>query len=192
MSLGIFVRNSSVVHWLGVSLPRAWVRSLVGVLKSTSHAAAKSLVVSDSVRPHRRQPTRLCRPWDSPGKNTGVGCHFLLQSMKVKSESEGAQSCLTLRKPVGSSIHGIFQARVLPWGVIKKIIIIFVIHGNRSNIRSLEEVYSNLHGWLWGVHDKTWTDKELLLQMSKECGFLRWNLLLVNMLWRLLKWQQQI
>ena len=51
--------------------------------------------MSDSVQPHRRQPTRLCWPWDSPGKNTGVGCHFLLQCMKVKSESEVAQSCLT-------------------------------------------------------------------------------------------------
>ena len=63
------------------------------------------------------------RPWDSPGKNTGVGCHFLLQCMKVKSESEVAQSCLTLRDPMdfslpGSSIHGIFQARVLEWGAI--------------------------------------------------------------------------
>ena len=48
--------------------------------------------MSDSVRPHRRRPIRLCRPWDSPGKNTGVGCHFLLQCMKVKSESEVAQS----------------------------------------------------------------------------------------------------
>ena len=53
-------------------------------------------VVSDSVQPHRRQPTRLPRPWDSPGKNTGVGCHFLLQCMKVKSESEVTQSCPTL------------------------------------------------------------------------------------------------
>ena len=51
--------------------------------------------MSDSVRPHRQPPTRLPRPWDSPGKNTGVGCHFLLQCMKVKSESEVAQSCLT-------------------------------------------------------------------------------------------------
>ena len=59
-------------------------------------AAAKSPVVSDSVRPHRRQPTRLPRPWDSPGKNTGVGCHFLLQCRKVKSESEVAQWCPTL------------------------------------------------------------------------------------------------
>ena len=55
--------------------------------------------MSDSVRPHRRQPTRLRRPWDSPGKNTGVGCHFLLQCMKVKSESEDAQSCPTLETP---------------------------------------------------------------------------------------------
>ena len=80
-------------------------------------------VVSDSVRPHRRQPTRLCHPWDSPGKNTGVGCHFLLQCMKVKSESEVTQSCLTLSDPMdcslpGSSVHGIFQARVLEWGAI--------------------------------------------------------------------------
>ena len=75
-------------------------------------------VVSDSVRPHRRQPTRLPHPWDSPGMNTGVGCHFLLQYRKVKSESEVAQSCLTLRDPTdcsppGSSVHGIFQAGVL-------------------------------------------------------------------------------
>ena len=75
------------------------------------------------MRPHRRQPTRLPRPWDSPGKNTGVGCHFLLQCMKVKSESEVAQSCPPLRNPMdcslpGSSIHGIFQARVLEWGAI--------------------------------------------------------------------------
>ena len=73
------------------------------------------------VRPHRQQPTRLPRPWDSLGKNTGVGCHFLLQCMKVKSESEVAQSCPTLSdpkdcSPPGSSVHGIFQARVLEWG----------------------------------------------------------------------------
>ena len=77
----------------------------------------------DPVRPHRRQPTRLPRPWGSPGKKTGVGCHFLLQCMKVKSESEIAQSCPTLSDPMdyslpGSSVHGIFQARVLVWGAI--------------------------------------------------------------------------
>ena len=83
-----------------------------------------ALVVSDSVRPHRRQPTRENpRLWDSPGKNTGVGCHFLLQYMKMKSESEVAQSCPTLCDPMdcslpGSSVHGIFQARVLEWGAI--------------------------------------------------------------------------
>ena len=80
-------------------------------------------VVSDSVRPHRRQPTSLPHPWDSPGKNTGVGCHFLLQCMKVKSESEAAQSCPTPSDPMdcslpASSIHWIFQARVLEWGAI--------------------------------------------------------------------------
>ena len=79
--------------------------------------------MSDSVRPHRRQPTRLLCPWDSPGKNTGVGCHFLLQCMKVKSESEVAQSCQTLSNPMdcslpGFSVHGIFQVRILEWGAI--------------------------------------------------------------------------
>ena len=78
--------------------------------------------MSDSVRPHSQQPTRLPHPWDSPGKNTGVGCHFLLQCMKVKSESESTQLSI-LSDPVdcslpGSSAHGIFQARVLEWGAI--------------------------------------------------------------------------
>ncbi|XDA78355.1 hypothetical protein R6Z07F_008453 [Ovis aries] len=87
-------------------------------------AAAKSLQSCPTLRdPHRWQPTSLPRPWDSPGKNTGVGCHFLLQCMKVKSESEVAQLCPTLSDPMdcslpGSSIHGIFQARVLEWGAI--------------------------------------------------------------------------
>ena len=89
-------------------------------------AAAKSRQSCPTLwDPRRRQPTRLPRLWDSPGKNTGVGCHFLLQCMKVKSESEVAQSCLTLLDPVdcslpGSSIHGIFQARVLILLVITK------------------------------------------------------------------------
>ena len=92
--------------------------------------------MSNSVRPHRWQPTRPPRPWDSPGKNSGVGRHFLLQRMKVKSESEVAQSCLTLSDPMdcsltGSSVHGIFQARVLEWGAIevflKSILLFFSI-----------------------------------------------------------------
>ena len=79
--------------------------------------------MADSVRPHRRQPTRLPRPWDSPGRNTGVGCHFLVQCMRVGSESEVAQLCPTLRDPMdcnppGSSVHGLFQARVLEAGAI--------------------------------------------------------------------------
>ena len=95
------------------------------LIQAAAAAAAKSLqsCLTDSVRPHRWQPTRLPCPWDSPGKNTGVGFHLLLQCMKVKSESEVAQSCPTPSDPMdcslpGSSIHGIFQARVLEWGAI--------------------------------------------------------------------------
>ena len=97
-------------HWSGLPFP------------SPMHESEKrkwSLsVVSDSSRPHELQPTRLLRPWDSPGKIAGVGCHCLLQCMKVKRESEVSQSCLTLHDPLdcslpGSSIHGSFQARVL-------------------------------------------------------------------------------
>ena len=80
------------------------------------------LVVSNSLQPHRRQPTRLPRPWDSPGKNTRVVCHFLLQK-ELQKVKEVAQSCPTLCDPMdcslpGSSIHGIFQARVLEWVTI--------------------------------------------------------------------------
>ena len=81
----------SIVLQIGSSIPF-----------SRFHAAAAAKVasvVSDSLRPRRWQPTRLCRPWDSPGKNTGVGCHFLLQCMKMKRESEVAQSCSTLATP---------------------------------------------------------------------------------------------
>ena len=92
-------------------------------MAAVTAAANSASVVSDSVRPHRWQPTRPHRPWDSPGKNTGVGCHFLLQCMKVKSESKVTQLCPTLSDPMdrslpGSSIYGIFQARVLEWVAI--------------------------------------------------------------------------
>ena len=88
--------------------------------------------MSDSVRPHRQQPTRLPHPCDSPGKNTGVGCYFLLQCRKVKSEREVAQSCPTLSDPMdcslpGSSIHGIFQARTLEWGAIADVLIFHIL-----------------------------------------------------------------
>ena len=84
-------------------------------------AAATKSLQSDSVRPHRRQPTRLRHPWDSPGKNTGVGCHFFLQCMKVKVKSLSPVRLLATPmdcSPPGSSAHGIFQARVLEWGAI--------------------------------------------------------------------------
>ena len=71
--------------WELVMDREAWRAAIHGIAKSQTAS-----VVSDSVRPHRRQPIRLPRPWDSPGKNAGVGCHFLLQCMKVKSESEVA------------------------------------------------------------------------------------------------------
>ena len=93
-------------------------------LKAAAAATAKSLLLCSTLcKPQRRQPTRLPSPCDSPGKNTRVGCHFLLQCMKVKSQSEVIQSCPTLSNPMdcslpGSSIHGIFQARVLEWGAI--------------------------------------------------------------------------
>ena len=104
---------------------------IIGVFSKAAAAAAKSLQSCLTLWPQRQQPTRLPRPWDSPGKNTGVACHFLLQCMKVKSESEVAQvvylkvtqSCPTPSNPMdlslpGSSVHGIFQAGVLEWGAI--------------------------------------------------------------------------
>ena len=109
--------------------------------------------MSDSVRPHRRQPTRLPRPWDAPGKSTGVGCHFLLLCMKVKSEREDTQSCPTLSDSVDcslpcSSVHGICQARVLEWGAIAfsaasfYVFVIVCLHGS---IISHCGAYHNLH-----------------------------------------------
>ena len=90
---------------------------------SPMHACEVASVVSDSMRPYGQQPTRLLCIQDSLGKNTGVGCHFLLQCMKVKSEREVTQSCPNLRDSMdcslpGSSLHGVFQARVLEWGAI--------------------------------------------------------------------------
>ena len=96
--------------------------------------------MSDSVQPHRQQPTRLPRPWDSPGKNTGVGCHFLLQCMKVKSESEIAQSCPSLSDPIDCSppappSMGFFQARVLEWGAIafSEAIIVWKVYSSQQH-----------------------------------------------------------
>ena len=96
--------------------------SSITVQKHQFFSAQPSLL-SNSVWPHRRQSRRLPRPWDSPGKSTGVGCNFLLQCMKVKNESEVAQSCLTLSDPIdsspgGSPVPGILQARTLEWVAI--------------------------------------------------------------------------
>ena len=95
--------------------------------------------MSDSVQPYRQRPTWLPRPWDSPGKNAGVACHFLLQCMKVKNESEVAQSCPTLSDPMycnlpGSSFHGIFQARVLEWGAIAFFVTPLLVPNKRFSI----------------------------------------------------------
>ena len=116
-------------YWSGLSFPFPGNLSDSGIKpgspapSAAAAAPAKSLKLCPTLQLHRRQRTRLPCPWDAPGKNTGVGCHFLLQCMKVKSESEVVQSCLTISDPMdcslpGSSIHGIFQARVLEWVAI--------------------------------------------------------------------------
>ena len=114
--------------------------------------------MSDSVQPHRQQPTRLLHPWDSPGKNTGVGCHFLLQCMKVKSESEVTQSCPTLSDPMdcslpGSSVHGIFQERVLEWGAIafsvSNMSSLYIFEINSLSVASFAIVFSHSEGCLF-------------------------------------------
>ena len=107
------ILQARILEWVAISFSNAWKWKVK--VKSLSHVRFFATPWT--------APTRLLRPWDSPGKNIGVGCHFLLQCMKLKSESEVTQSCLTLSDPMdcslpGSSIHGIFQARVLEWGVI--------------------------------------------------------------------------
>ena len=120
MTLNLFFSPSSLL-WL--QLESTLMDSLCWLIPAAA-AAAKSLQSCPTLcDPIDGSPPGSPHPWDSPGKNTGVGCHFLLQCMKVKSESEVAQSCLTLSDPMdyslpGSSAHGIFQARVLEWGAI--------------------------------------------------------------------------
>ena len=126
--------------------------------------------MSDSVRPHRWQPTRLPRSWYFPGKNTGVGCHFLFQCTKVKSESEVAQSCPTLSNPMdcslpGSSIHGICQARVLEWGAIAFSVMQFLLLllSHFSRVR-LCEIPNRVKKYKW-VHQ----------EQKRNRGFLVWK-----------------
>ena len=111
--------------------------------------------MSDSVRPHRWQPTRLPRPWDSPGKNTGVRCHFLPQCMKVKSKSEVAQSCPTPSdamdcSPPGSSVHGIFQARVPESGAIAISMSVFAMLCYAKSLQSCPTLCDPIDGSLPG------------------------------------------
>ena len=122
-------KTTSLQHWVVILFPKSRLVK--------THATAKvTSVVSDSVQPQRQQPTRLPHPWDSQGKNTGVGCHFLLQCRKVKSESEAAQLCPTLRDPMDcslpdSSVHGIFQARVLGCHCLLRILYIAQVYSNK-------------------------------------------------------------
>ena len=107
------ILQARTLEWVTISFSNAWKRKVK--VKSLSRVRLFST--------HALQPTRFLCPWDFPGKNTGVGCHFLLQCRKVKSESEVTQSCPTLLDPMhyslpGSSVHGIFQARILEWGAI--------------------------------------------------------------------------
>ena len=124
---GLFKWVSSLHQVKGIlSLSQAHILAVISENPSSNPTYSTLLLLSRFrcvwlCGPHRWQPTRLHRPWDSPGKNTGVGCHFLLQCMKVKSASEVAQPCLTLSDPTdcsppGSSVHGTLQARVLEWG----------------------------------------------------------------------------
>ena len=128
--------------------------------------------MSGSVIPHRRQPTWLHCPWDSPGKNTGVGCHFLLQCMKVKSESEVAQSCPTLSDPMdssppGSSVHGIFQARVLEWVALAFSVKYFLVFLKRWILVILPLV---LMFFVLGLNSAQIRDNNLLfLQLRRHC-----------------------
>ena len=136
-------------------------------------AAAKSLQSYPTLcDPHGLQPTRLLRPWDSPGKNAGAGCHFLLQCMKVESESEVAQSCLTLSNPMdcslpGSSIHGIFWATVLEWGAI-------AFSQYPARVSQLKRIYLYFMYERMGQIIKRQADNKMYLQnlnyfMTKEC-----------------------
>ena len=137
--------------------------------------------MSDSVRPHRPKPTRLPRPWDSPGKSTGVGCHCLLQCMKVKSEREVAQSCPTLSDPMdcsppGSCIHGIFQARALEWGAIafsnncSMTLCCFLQYNSVNQLY----VYMLIYSWWATVHRVTesWTPLKWLSPHTYTLSFM--------------------
>ena len=152
-------------------------------------------VVSDSVRPHRWQPTRLPHLWDSPGKNTGVGCHFLLQCMKVKSESEVAQSCPTLSDPMdcsltSSSVHEIFQARgtgvgchcllcqysILMHMEFRKMVTIILYGRQQKRHRRIEQSFGLCErgrGWD-GLGEWHWNMYIIICEVNRQSRFDAW------------------
>ena len=137
------------------------------------HACSVASLMSDCLWPCGSYPARLLCPWDSPGKNIGVGCHFLLQCMKVKSEGEVAQSCPTLSDPMdcslpGFSIHGIFQARVLEWGAIAFsgiwiYTLLYTCYVTSKNVFILSET---LFCYLWIFHMVLYRVKSVLILFS--------------------------
>ena len=132
------------------------------------------------MRPQRRQPTRLPHPWDSLGKNTGMCCHFLLQCMKVKSESEVAQSCPTLSNPMdcsppGSSVHGIFQARVLEWGaiafssIVYRYCILYSLYIVKTQLLYLETKKFHVTYFIAIFSLLQWSEIELAISLRSAC-----------------------
>ena len=149
--------------------------------------------MSDSVWPHRRQPIRLPLPWDSPGKNTGVGCHFLLQCMKVKSETEVAQLCPTLSDPM----DGLQPTRlVCPWDFPGKQRYYFANTGPSSQSYG----FSSSHVWMWemdhkeGLVPKNWCFQIVMLEKTLESILDSMEIKLVNpkgnQLWILTGWTE--
>ena len=143
--------------------------------------------MSDSVQPHRRQPTRLLCPWDSPGKNTGVSCHFLLQCMKVKVKSFSRcwlfspMNC----SPPGSSVHGIFQAGVLGWGAIAfsrglvrnikshALLNIYILTKSPDNFYEHLRLSSTSQHQTWHIAD-SWSKYVRSFESWQKCAGYRW------------------
>ena len=140
------------------------------------------------MRPHRQQPTRLPRPWDSPGKNTGVGCHFLLQCMKVKSESEVAQSRLTQRphglkptrllhprdfpgKSTGVGCHHLLRTFILAY-----IIFTWLSIDTRILVVSLTILSTVLFCTIGHVNRKVWWKKLLSVKSFKVKSSVYWSI----------------